>query len=225
MWSKTKQVLESRLAESLKGRISYHYDVYRTNKSKGKPWWGGTEMHVLSILVDGTPWFCSNPMFFCEYPGTSAAEIIRETGLVACEFGRPATEYIHQYLNVLSIEEAIAHENYFIRLLAVLDARLGKRRIKDLVDNIDHEPEWFRKWIMLRAGNDAGPAATRSFNTKGTKKHREHEEKGSDQHKDKFREDGKDPTVIDIGDEDLVEWAKKHNLHNVDEWLEWIRSL
>ncbi len=38
-------------------------------------------------------------------------------------------------------------------------------------------------------------------------------------------EDGKDPTVIDIGDEDLDEWVKKHNLHNVDEWLEWIRSL
>ena len=40
--------------------------------------------------------------------------------------------------------------NYFIRLLAVLDARLGKRRVKALADNIDNEPEWFRKWIMLR---------------------------------------------------------------------------
>ena len=64
-----------------------------------------------------------------------------------------ALEYIHQYLNVLSIDEAIAHENYFIRLLAVLDARLGKRRIKTLADNIDDEPEWFRKWILLRAGD------------------------------------------------------------------------
>jgi hypothetical protein len=55
-------------------------------------------------------------------------------------------------LNVLSIEEAISHENYFIRLLAVLDTRLGKRRIKVLADNIDNEPEWFRKWILLRTG-------------------------------------------------------------------------
>lgn len=36
MWSKTKQALESRLAEGLKGRVSYHYDVYRTKKCKEK---------------------------------------------------------------------------------------------------------------------------------------------------------------------------------------------
>ena len=41
---------------------------------------------------------------------------------------------------------------YHIRLLAVLDARLGKRRIKALADSIGNEPEWFRKWILLRAG-------------------------------------------------------------------------
>ena len=50
-------------------------------------------------------------------------------------------------------DEAIAHGNYFIRLLAVLDARLGKRKVKELVNNIDNEPEWFRKWILLRAGD------------------------------------------------------------------------
>ena len=97
MWSKTRQVLESRLVDDLKGRVFYHYDVYHTKKCKGKPGWN-TEMRVLSI------------------------------------------------------DEAIAHDNYFIRLLAVLDARLGKRRIKALADSIANEPEWFRKWILLRAG-------------------------------------------------------------------------
>lgn len=104
--------------------------------------------------------------------------------------------------------------------------------------------------------NDAGPAVKRSLNTKGAKKHKEHEEKGSNQHKDKFREDFKedfefldwleslpederreflaksdviegenDPTVIDIGDEDLDEWVKKYNLHNADEWIERLGNL
>ena len=59
-------------------------------------------MHVFSIIVDGKPWFCSNP-------------------------------------------------KYFIRLLAVLDARLGKRKVKALVDNINNEPEWIKRWILLRA--------------------------------------------------------------------------
>ena len=162
MWSKTRQVLEGRLAENLKGRVRFQYDVYRTKKCKEKPDWC-TEMHVLSILVDGTPWFCTNPMFWGEKersnPAPDDEDIIRQTGFVPCEWGHFVTSLIHQYLNVLSIEEAIAHGNYFIRLLAVLDARLGKRKIKELVANIDNEPEWFRKWILLRAGKDAGPAA------------------------------------------------------------------
>ena len=36
MWSKTRQILESRLAKPLKGRISSHYDVYRTKGCKEK---------------------------------------------------------------------------------------------------------------------------------------------------------------------------------------------
>ena len=36
MWSKTRQILESRLAENLKGRVSFHYDVYRTKGCKIK---------------------------------------------------------------------------------------------------------------------------------------------------------------------------------------------
>lgn len=39
MWSKTRQILESRLAENLKGRVSYHYDVYRTNKDRENRLW------------------------------------------------------------------------------------------------------------------------------------------------------------------------------------------
>ena len=41
--------------------------------------------------------------------------------------------------------------------LAVLDARLGKRRIKALADNIENEPEWLRKWIQLRVGTQKKP--------------------------------------------------------------------
>ncbi len=155
MWSKTRQVLEGRLAENLKGRVRFQYDVYRTQKCNEKPWWWTTS-HVFSILVDGTPWFCTNPMFFHEKyivkPQRSDEEIIRETGFVQNDLGQYTTLLIHQYLNVLSIEEAISHDNYFIRLLAVLDARLGKRKIQKLAESVGSEPEWFRKWILLRAG-------------------------------------------------------------------------
>ena len=149
MWSKTKQVLEGRLAEDLRGRVKYSYAVYRMD---GKC---PTECQVLSILVDGEPWFHTDQRFWDvkskTRPEPKDNDIIRETGLVENYWG-DVMKYVHQYLNVLSIEEAITHENYFIRLLAVLDARLGKRKIRELADNIDNEPEWFRKWILLRAG-------------------------------------------------------------------------
>lgn len=156
MWSKTRQILEGRMAESLKGRVRYQYDVYRTNKCKEKPSWR-TEAHVFSVIVDGKPWLCTNPLFYYEKydrtrPERSDEDIIRETGHVPNGWGAYVPVLVHQYLNVLSIDEAIAHGNYFIRLLAVLDARLGKRRIKELAGNIENEPEWFRKWILLRAG-------------------------------------------------------------------------
>lgn len=111
-------------------------------------------MHVFSIIVDGKPWFCSNPKYFrlMYQQGKAETEIIREYGLVPTSYaGGFLSTYVHEYLNELSIEDAINNDNYFIRLLAVLDARLGKRKVKALVDNINNEPEWFKRWILLRA--------------------------------------------------------------------------
>ncbi|MBR5957222.1 MAG: hypothetical protein IKZ99_02545 [Salinivirgaceae bacterium] len=157
MWSKTRQILKSKLADSLKDRVDYHYDVYRTNKCRKikAHWrWHCTEMHVLSIIVDGEAWFCTNPKFYWLKGygphGRTEEDVIRETGYVGCEWGYDATGFIHEYLNELSIDEAFTHDNYFIRLLAVLDSRVGKRRLRPLLDNIENEPEWFRKWILLR---------------------------------------------------------------------------
>ena len=150
MWSKTKQVLESRLPEDLKGRVKYVYNVHRN---------GGTEVQTMSITVDDEVWFHTDPRFWDElyhntpddvrYKDGTYLDIIKNTGYVGNSCGQ-AMGYVHQFLNVLSIDEAIASENYFIRMLALLDSRLGKRRIRKLAEHVEEEPEWFRKWIMLR---------------------------------------------------------------------------
>ena len=147
MWSKTKQVLESRLPEDLKGRVKYHYDVYR---------YAASECQAMSIIVDGETWFCTDPRYWMEmyktrYDKSEEMNIIKRTGYVGNSWGE-AMKYVHQFLNVLSIDEAIVSDNYFIRLLAMLDARLGKRRIRKMAEHIENEPEWFRKWIGLRLG-------------------------------------------------------------------------
>lgn len=152
MWSKTKQTLESRLPEDLKDRVKYVYTVHRN---------GGTEIQTMSITVDDEVWFHTDPRFWAElyhntpddvrYKDGTDLDIIKRTGYVDNSWGA-AMKYVHQFLNVLSIDEAIASENYFIRLLALLDSRLGKRRIRKLAEHVDEEPEWFQKWILLRLG-------------------------------------------------------------------------
>lgn len=154
MWSKTKWALEQRLADSLKSRVSFSFSVKRTFYS---------ELHVMYIHVDGDVWFASNPNAFKEREKrakeigdseTAQIKMVRDTGFVGVgklEYSEyDITNYIHQYLNELSIDEAFTHDNYFIRLLALLDGRIGKRRLRPLLDNIENEPEWFRKWIRLR---------------------------------------------------------------------------
>ena len=106
MWSKTKQVLESRLPDGLKGRVSYRWNVYRRDGNCP------TECHVMSIFVDGECWFHTNQRFwdvkYGSNPEPKDNDIIRETGLVENYWGDTVSEYIHQFLNVLSIEEALA---------------------------------------------------------------------------------------------------------------------
>ena len=139
MWSKTKQILESRLPKDLKGRVSYRWDVYRRDGHCP------TECHVMSIFVDGECWFHTNQRFwdvkYGSKPEPKDIDVIRETGLVENYWGDTVSEYIHQFLNVLSIDEAIAHDNYFIRMLALLDSRLGKRRVRKIAENAKDEPE------------------------------------------------------------------------------------
>lgn len=119
MWSKTKQILESRLPKNLKTRVKYNYDVYRN---------GNSEIQSLSIIVDKKPWFITNPkMFNVQHPTSwggldsiTTEEAIMKSGYVDNSYGE-VMKYIHQFLNDLPIDKALSHKNYFIRLLAILE--------------------------------------------------------------------------------------------------------
>ena len=167
MWSKTKQVLTERMADSLKKRVRYNFEVYTTNKCH---WW--SETPVFYIYVDGERWFSTKLFYYllkeAEYlhenvdrslPYHEYWEAHIRAGSAACAY---ASKYgfmdvdsimlcIHKYLNVYSARECLDSGNYILKLLAVLDRRIGKRTVKKLADNISNEPEWFRKFILLRA--------------------------------------------------------------------------
>ncbi|MDE6833073.1 MAG: hypothetical protein K2J39_02310 [Ruminococcus sp.] len=172
MWSKTKKALESRLADCLRDRVYYTFarHIYYDNQ------WD-YQFPIFYIRVDKETWFATNPQWHdkvAEYASRLSGRkyngyyggrngVFKEAVDMATKemgtldmFGYTEhedylMEMVHNYLNVYTIEECMNHGNYFYRILAVLDRRTGKRKIKALLDNIDNEPEWFRKYITLRA--------------------------------------------------------------------------
>lgn len=53
-----------------------------------------------------------------------------------------------------SVRVCLNSGNYVLKLLAVLDRKIGKRTLKQLADNISSETERFRKFILFRAESE-----------------------------------------------------------------------
>ena len=49
-----------------------------------------------------------------------------------------------------SLEKSLASENPLIRIFALLDRRLGKRRLLALADSMEQEPDWMRTFYRIR---------------------------------------------------------------------------
>lgn len=167
MWSKTKKALMERTADNLKKRVRYNFEVYTTKRRH-------SEMAVFYIYVDNELWFATNPNDYLEeykyldkyvnkgLPHHEYRAVYNKVRLDAYDY---ATEYglmnvnrmmlyVHRYLNVYSVKECLDSENYMLKMLAVLNRRIGKRTVGQLVDNISNEPEWFRKFIILCAKSE-----------------------------------------------------------------------
>lgn len=162
-WIKAQKELESRLADCLKERVCYNFD--------GDELESGGYIEAFRITVDGETWFATNKELWhnkvLEYgsqhtkpknnsywgltPEARRYGVImatKETGTVSVYI---TEDIIQKYLNIYKIDKCLNNDNYLFRVLAVLDHRTGRRKIKKLLENIDSEPEWFRKYIILRA--------------------------------------------------------------------------
>lgn len=50
-----------------------------------------------------------------------------------------------------SIEESLKSENLIVKIFAILDRRVGKRRLALIKKTIGNEPEVFQEFFMIRA--------------------------------------------------------------------------
>jgi len=163
-WSKTRKRLEQDLlCEALRGRIRYFATRYRRAHD---------QFGRYCIVVDGKD--------VLNMPGETEYEIAREVYSRMVDDRPPAgmslknmydeVEIEFKYGGIFgdwhfadalneffecSIEEALQSDNTLVRMLAVLDRRVGKRTLEKLKPTIDEQPKWLRYFYQLRLESES----------------------------------------------------------------------
>lgn len=169
-WSKLKQQVELRFADSVQGRVKVCSTRYRKpDSSTGRGWLevDGVEIVNFSTMDSGRIYRC----FYNEvsFPGmgeksyathAGPAQEDREPGNLAerGEFSRFDLHHACWDSLNLSVDDAMASENPLIRSLAYLDRRLGKRRLARIHTSTGHPmSDWFLAY-RRQAESITGPS-------------------------------------------------------------------
>jgi len=144
-WSKLKQNIEDKFADSVRGRVELYSTRYnKPNSSTGRGWItiDGKQIVNFSTMKSGEIYRClyheATPTDCVTHPAVPDEK--RTPGLLI-EEGEFSRFDLHkccfEYLS-LSVEQGLVHPSPLINLLAVLDRRLGKRRLPSLKEQKLH---------------------------------------------------------------------------------------
>ena len=140
-WSKLKNLVEERFAPSMKKRVSIKGTRYG-NCTCGRAW----------LTLDGKEIanFCTRAYYNAELGHVDPAS--RKTDVMLVNYGelsrQDAYESCWAFIHDLSIEEALKESDPLVQALAVLDARLGKRRFSEI--HHEHMHPLARKLLEVR---------------------------------------------------------------------------
>ena len=142
-WSDLRKRQLELLAPALQGRVDYHLARYHeVHNSYG---------HA-AILVDGTAaitfsWVEMYEQELYNYDETHLPRWENDGTFCDYELIDALTGYRH-----LPIADALVDKDFIIRVLAILDRRIGKRTLLRLVQEDDWNgyPEWVRRFYKLR---------------------------------------------------------------------------
>ncbi len=161
-WSKLKQLVEDRMAESLQRRVEVHSAQYRIMRDEyGRGWvtmdkgelanFADTDFYIqqgqigheiTAGVVAYDAQFADDDRRHCMPRGTA---MLHSRGIYSgWEFSRALWDSLS-----LSIDDALQSDNMIIRAFAMLDSRLGKRRLRAL-HLADDEHPLVRQFYDLR---------------------------------------------------------------------------
>jgi hypothetical protein len=170
-WSGLRKKLENDLlCDCLKGRIQYFYTCYHSAPD---------QYGRIAIRVDGKEIIKGNPFDLyihynslerknkrelntptrywgtdCEFINNAENQVIEE-GLETLAIWEGVFEVHHIYGAIIeytnqSIEKSFNSGNPIVKMLSLLDRRIGKRRLLAVAREMDNQPEWVRYFYNLR---------------------------------------------------------------------------
>ena len=155
-WSGIRKKLETDyLCPALRGRVRYFATTYReSHDQEGRA----------AILVDGVEVLKSDYFTYSRVLWQRARDYRDEQGLNWREAYLKADKAVledglfdqrdfymaFQRFDNQSIESSLTDENPIIRVFALLDRRLGKRRLAALEETMEQELDWVRPFYLLR---------------------------------------------------------------------------
>ncbi|WP_251316592.1 SF0329 family protein [Flintibacter muris] len=147
-WSGTRKKLEEDyLCPALRGRVRYFATTYReSHDQEGRA----------AILVDGVEILKSN---YYDYDGTfwsmyyrseEEPSAIQQTVLDQGLFDQYVFYNAFHEFDNQSIEASLTSRTPLVRVFALLDRRVGKRRLAALEDTMEQELDWVCPFYRLR---------------------------------------------------------------------------
>lgn len=148
-WSKLKKLLENHFSEKLKNRVQIHLTQYRSTNQGHEPesrfWITVDKKEVFSVskLKWLKEWYEITQKNSCTYD--EAEKVLHEQGNYSID---DIPLFIKEYLSI-PFSEALQSNNFIIKSFAMLDKRLGKRRLSDIL-LVDHEYPLVKELFELR---------------------------------------------------------------------------
>jgi hypothetical protein len=149
-WSKLKSSVEARFAPSLSGRVTIHQARYRYTQEEVGRVWIAVDGRDIASFATGAAWrrvSAETERLMDERDHWGSSERYGEAMSEAEATVRRAGVYddggalmeLEQSLS-LSIKESLTSDSPLLRALAILDARVGKRRLLALASAPDPHP-------------------------------------------------------------------------------------
>ena len=149
-WSGIRNKLEhDYLCPALRGRIQYFAASYRESHDQT----GRAAIRLNGVEVLRSSYYAYEQNYWNRYQALRREEAINQAHAFALEQGTFDQKVFYEAFGIFdnqSIEKSLVSENPLVRIFALLDRRLGKRRLLALEESMEQELDWVRAFYVIR---------------------------------------------------------------------------